>query len=662
MSSTNVLNALLLLFCNFAPFASSAAPYAAWAHSHMTWLVAGSSQTEMRAMLDGYEARNITVGALNIDSGWSTGFNDFIVDKTQFPDFQAWLDELHGRSLRVLLWMTSMIDKDSSNFQDAFSKGFFIRDSNGNQYTNLSWWHGTGGLLDYSQPDARTWWENAMKAEVLGLKGIDGWKCDGTDPYIIELIEPRGLNGPITFEEYSSYYYGHTLNFTRTINPEALIWSRPVDSFPLFLNISAYLKYSPHYVMFSGWVGDNDPDFSGLRDAAINILESAWQNYTNFGSDTGGYRGAGPQHNRTAEVFLRWAQLNAFLPLFENGGNNDHTPWSFDEAGSTAITDAYRRLVNAHYALGPYFLSTGTTAFSSGISALTPTSAPPVDFPFILEPNQVTDWSLALGPYIFTSPIVYENVTEQKVNLPNSAQSAALAARFGFPPPSNGWLDFWSNATYSDGDVVTYYAPYLNVNGDDMKHPVFVKAGSIIPFHISSALPLIPSGNVNWASALTIFVALLDIETSANYVVHDFSAEGIVDECLITVTRTTTGYHFEWNEYHRPLVFYIRLHRAEPLLTNAKWTSNQTSYYLKRKDESLTPHADSDTSAALPWDLTSPTGGRYPLKGNKSRDLLEGFHKTLASSWAMLDNHLAVFLGMAEARHSGSVVVGNEEV
>ncbi len=71
-----------------------------------------------------------------------------------------------------------------------------------------------------------------------------------------------------------------------------------------------------------------------MKMALINLLESAWQNYTNFGvskqqqevtcqthilpalqSDTGGYRSG----TRTAEVLIRWAQLNAFLPLFENG-------------------------------------------------------------------------------------------------------------------------------------------------------------------------------------------------------------------------------------------------------------------------------------------------------------------------------------------------------
>jgi len=59
--------------------------------------------------------------------------------------------------------------------------------------------------------------------------------------------------------------------------------------------------------MFSGWVGDQDPTFSGMQDALRNLLHSGWNNYTGFGTDIGGYRtGDGPL-GRTAELFIRWA-------------------------------------------------------------------------------------------------------------------------------------------------------------------------------------------------------------------------------------------------------------------------------------------------------------------------------------------------------------------
>ncbi len=180
----------------------------------------------------------------------------------------------------------------------------------------MNWWHGRGAFLDYGNPEAVAWWEAQMSG-VLGC-GVDGWKVDGTDPFVAEIPGPRSMAGHVTLAMYQNWTYGHFFNFTRQVRgPGALIWSRPVDSYPVALNISAFLRYSPPYVMFSGWVGDQDPTFSGLRQALVNMFASAWNNYTNFGSDTAGYRSARPP--RTPDEFLRWAQVNAFLPLFENG-------------------------------------------------------------------------------------------------------------------------------------------------------------------------------------------------------------------------------------------------------------------------------------------------------------------------------------------------------
>ena len=108
-------------------------------------------------------------------------------------------------------------------------------------------------------------------------------------------------------------------------------------------NNYVYWDFSPRYVSFSGWVGDQvkqtnylfsilffifllqNPNFGGLVDAMNNLLHSAWANYVSFGSDTGGYRSGG-EHGlgRTRDELLRWAQLNSLMGLFENGGDNEH--------------------------------------------------------------------------------------------------------------------------------------------------------------------------------------------------------------------------------------------------------------------------------------------------------------------------------------------------
>ena len=83
-------------------------------------------------------------------------------------------------------------------------------------------------ILEYGEPS-----ENIAQAFLLLQAlayGIDGWKCDGTDPYILELIIPLGKGGVVTRKHYSDAYYGDFFDYTRkTRGNETLIMSRPVD-------------------------------------------------------------------------------------------------------------------------------------------------------------------------------------------------------------------------------------------------------------------------------------------------------------------------------------------------------------------------------------------------------------------------------------------------
>ena len=99
----------------------------------------------------------------------------------------------------------------------------------------FSWWHGKGGLVDYSNEDAKNWWHGQLD-KVLSL-GIDGWKCDGTDPYILELVIPLGKHGVITRREYSDAYYADFFDYTRQkLGNDRLIMSRPVDGLGVHSN------------------------------------------------------------------------------------------------------------------------------------------------------------------------------------------------------------------------------------------------------------------------------------------------------------------------------------------------------------------------------------------------------------------------------------------
>jgi hypothetical protein len=103
------------------------APYPEWAHYHWVWLSNDrASQASMTQYAQEYLDHGIKVGAVDIDSGWSTGFNNFIFDAEKYPNATAMVDFFHSKDIKIILWATSMIDTDSTNYDEAHSKDYLI--------------------------------------------------------------------------------------------------------------------------------------------------------------------------------------------------------------------------------------------------------------------------------------------------------------------------------------------------------------------------------------------------------------------------------------------------------------------------------------------------------------------------------------------------------
>ena len=69
----------------------------------------------------------LQVGAVDIDSAWSTGFNNFIFDTKKYPNATEMIQHFHSQNIRVILWATSIVDTTSSNYQEGYNNKYFIR-------------------------------------------------------------------------------------------------------------------------------------------------------------------------------------------------------------------------------------------------------------------------------------------------------------------------------------------------------------------------------------------------------------------------------------------------------------------------------------------------------------------------------------------------------
>ena len=351
--------------------------YPLWAHFHWVWLHANEVNAKStQELIDDYKSRGISVGATNIDSAWMTKFNNFEANTELFPNLEDFIKSMHDQNIRVIFWATSMINTDDPSYLFVKEKDWFIKDSYGHSRP-LHWWHGHGSLIDYWNPDAKNWWHKQL--DKILLLGADGFKTDGTDPYLLEYELFGGAyaynNQSISYHDYASAYYEDFFDYTREIRGNSgLIMSRPVDCM-LDKVVAGCWPYSSQRVVLSGWVGDDDATFEGLRGCADKVIFSAWLGYIGYGCDIGGYRGSAAKSEPMKEVFIRSAQFNAFLPLMENGGNGEHRPWLIgctpmdndcDQSTETAETlEIYSKFVLQHHRLAPLLLTKGNDALDN---------------------------------------------------------------------------------------------------------------------------------------------------------------------------------------------------------------------------------------------------------------------------------------------------------
>ena len=69
----------------------------------------------------------LQVGAVDIESGWSTGYNNFQFDTHKYPNASEMVEYFHSKKIRVILWATSMINTDSSNYKEAHDKKYLLK-------------------------------------------------------------------------------------------------------------------------------------------------------------------------------------------------------------------------------------------------------------------------------------------------------------------------------------------------------------------------------------------------------------------------------------------------------------------------------------------------------------------------------------------------------
>jgi len=417
-----------------------------------------SSQDEVLRVAKGYRDRHLPADVMVVDWFYWTKMGQIDMDPVKWPDPAAMNRQLHamGFDTMISVWPRFVV---GSRYYDLLLKnGWFEHLVDGTPTDGLPY-DRAGSDIDTTNPEAARWYWDTIRHNILSL-GFDALWMDETEPD----LPPNGSYfhiGPGT-QYFNVYPLFHTTaiydGFRRDMPHRALILSR-----------DAYLGAQRNGTMF--WSSDIYPTWDTLRRQIPTGLDFTASGFAYWTNDIGGWQYLPAEHHPAhpplldpsdardnvggyddyPELYTRWFEYAAFLPVFRAHGSRKHNEvWSYGKAAEP-ILEKYLKL---RYRLLPYIYSLGYRTHETGAPFM---RALFMDFPNDARAADLRD-EYMFGPAFLVAPVTEQGATQRAVYLPAGAD----------------WYNYWTNERVRGGRTIEVAAPIDRL-------PLFVRAGSIVP-------------------------------------------------------------------------------------------------------------------------------------------------------------------------------------
>jgi alpha-D-xyloside xylohydrolase len=419
------------------------------------------SQAEVLRVANTYRQKQYPLDVMVVDWFYWTRMGQMDIDPSQFPDPDGMNKQLHDMGLQSIISIWPRYETSGRYFNELDAKGYFLKDKDGKTVDGLPFRSDrTGALIDATNPDARKWyWEHA-RDNILS-HGFDYPWLDETEP---DLVPDGSFYSIGSGDRYHNVF---PLLHVEGVAQGMREW-KP-NKRVLILARAAYLGSQRTGALF--WSSDINPSWEALQRQIPTGLNMTASGIAYWGNDIGGWQWLPQTTNATKtplldpagaeatvgqnrdypELFTRWFEYGTFLPTLRIHGDRKHTEiWEFGHAAEPILAK-YDRL---RYALIPYLYSQAKTTFDTGAPFMRPLW---MDFPN--DPNVANlGTQYMFGPAFLVAPVTEQAQTEKTVYL----------------PAGSDWYNFWTNEKLAGGRWVKVAAPIDQI-------PVFVKAGSIVP-------------------------------------------------------------------------------------------------------------------------------------------------------------------------------------
>jgi alpha-D-xyloside xylohydrolase len=436
-----------------------------------------------------YRRRAIPLDVIVLDwKSWpnGAGWGQKSLDPARFPNPEHLTAELHALGARLMVSIWPIMTGECPDQRELRDRGFML----GNQST-----------YDAFQAQARDlYWQQAERG--LFSKGVDAWWCDCTEPFEADwsgAVKPEPHQRLALNTEASKRYLD-----AADINAYSLLHSqgmyegqRRATSQKRVLNLTRSSYAGQHRYGTFTWNGDICGTWESLRRSIAEGLNFCATGEPYWTVDIGGFflrgdtslwfwRGdydAGAR-GLTAmealepdpadkgctdlgfhELYTRWLQYAAFLPMFRSHGTDaPREIWRFGEPGNP-FYDAIASAIRLRYRLLPYIYSVAASVTFHDASMI---RALALCFPQDRATHVVADQFL-FGPSIMVCPITRPMYYDRNSQPIEDADHSRLV----YLPQGRDWYDFWSGKCLAGGQTLRVAAPLDRI-------PLYLSSGSIL--------------------------------------------------------------------------------------------------------------------------------------------------------------------------------------
>ncbi|MGB7394828.1 MAG: TIM-barrel domain-containing protein [Pricia sp.] len=412
------------------------------------------SQEEIVSMAKKLRGNKIPFDNIVLD--WHYWVNDtwgsHTFNEKAFPDASAMTDELHDLNANVMISVWPKFYPETANYKELETAGALytkFADEKGVDFRNH-----LNTYYDPFNPEGREIYWNQINREIYS-HGFDAWWLDGTEPSFDKDFD---ANKRAYYMEPNAFGKGYDyLNLFALYNSKAIYeGQRSVDpnKRAFILTRSSFAGMQEYAAV--AWSGDVAASWDMFRSEIAAGLNYSLSGMPYWTDDIGGYisemRDGTYFYDEFEELFTRWFQFGTFSPIFRAHG--DQHPQNM-LAFKKDYFEAQLKFDKLRYSLMPYIYSVAGAVTHDDYTMMRGLVFDFADDPKVLD---ITD-QFMFGPSLLICPVTEYEARERDVYL----------------PATTDWYDFWTGKYYKGGKSYSVTAPL-----DQM--PIFVKAGSIIPF------------------------------------------------------------------------------------------------------------------------------------------------------------------------------------